>query len=480
MINPENLNCAYMEEQGFSLGVIPAPRPDLKILREDETWVAYDEAGLEMARNDNYWLLRRLYIEYGQCLNMDRLPASGDVWRHHKGNEYTIDKLTNQFSDYLEFQTQVVYFGANGKVWSKGLGDFIEKMTFVRPAESAACEPIQDLHIHSLGIKGMVAGEVYPGKDLEDAAQADITMHMHANHGGGSDHFWHAMIHVNAPTPEKAAELRDIVMKGLHMASNPFTDLSLASISPEDAEALAKAFDSSLPGTIMAMEPILRDSLEFEGLLCQYHSEVWEAAENEDSLLSYDEAGLKTAKKLIAMFRGEAEYTHHLDRPAPRDRNGEPFAMDQWWLQELAKVSLGQTISADLVRACAVARNLARAVLPEKEGDRLYYPVTAPISAEGTTLLEKGEVVLPACDPRFADFDKARELPPLIVKLHEGGQQIAQQAFDTQEATHAALATRPKPPCTECKGSGGSWLAGAPAHPDNWTECDVCKGKGTL
>lgn len=37
----------------------------------------------------------------------------------------------------------------------------------------------------------------------------------------------------------------------------------------------------------------------------------------------------------------------------------------------------------------------------------------------------------------------------------------------------------PLPPvCGECKGRGGEWLAGAIAHPDNWTDCPVCKRKG--
>lgn len=299
-----------MEAAGEALGIIPKAKPNLPIFFQEGTWVAYDEAGLELARHDNYWTLRAVQLLHFQCLDMVRMPAPGDAWKHRNGNEYEVLMLTNQYSDWLEYSTRVVYQGSNGKVWCKGLGDFIEKMTFLREADRAACEPIQDLHIHSLGIKGMVAGEVYPGKDLEDAAQADITMHMHANHGGGSDHFWHAMVHVNAPTPEKAAELRDLVMQGLHMSSNPFTGLSLASISQEDGEAIAKAFDSALPGTVMAMEPALRDSQELEVLLAKYHAEVWEAAESEDDKRKgYDEAGVKVAKQIIALFRGEDTYT---------------------------------------------------------------------------------------------------------------------------------------------------------------------------
>lgn len=60
-----------------------------------------------------------------------------------------------------------------------------------------------------------------------------------------------------------------------------------------------------------------RDSLSFEKLLAEYHAEVWEAASSdgatvhdEDGCQDYDLAGVDKAKQLIAMYRGEATYTH--------------------------------------------------------------------------------------------------------------------------------------------------------------------------
>lgn len=48
----------------------------------------------------------------------------------------------------------------------------------------------------------------------------------------------------------------------------------------------------------------------------------------------------------------------------PADANGEPFALDQWWVTELENASISTPVTADLVRACKVAHNLAVAVLP--------------------------------------------------------------------------------------------------------------------
>jgi hypothetical protein len=49
------------------------------------------------------------------------------------------------------------------------------------------------------------------------------------------------------------------------------------------------------------------------------------------------------------------------------DQNGEVFELDQWWVSELEDASITKIVSADLVRACKVAGNLARAVLEKKE-----------------------------------------------------------------------------------------------------------------
>lgn len=79
--------------------------------------------------------------------------------------------------------------------------------------------------------------------------------------------------------------------------------------------------------------------------------------------------------------------------------DGEPFARGQWWLEELRGVNLSHPVTKDQYRAVAVALNLADVVLPfagesKPEGSNLYHGVGCmPATKEGTTLLEKGEVV---------------------------------------------------------------------------------------
>lgn len=51
-------------------------------------------------------------------------------------------------------------------------------------------------------------------------------------------------------------------------------------------------------------EPKGSGSLEFDGLLAQFHAIVWASAEDGDC--DYDLAGVDTAKKLQAMFRAQA------------------------------------------------------------------------------------------------------------------------------------------------------------------------------
>lgn len=302
-------------------------------------------------------------------------PETGDTWRHHNGVEYVVDVVANQYSNREEYPPTVVYHGENGKVWAKPFQNFLDKMTFVSRAVQQPCEA-QPLNLPSLGIQGMVAGSVYNGLDEADAAQADIDMHMHKNHGG-SDNFWHAMIHVNARTPEKAEELRDLVMQGLAMATNPPV-LYMNCQDPAALEDLRRALDQ-YPAN-QRLELLLgdgvRDSLDFESLLAQYHAEVWAAAEGEDDLgvlhEDYDTAGVGTAKQLIAMYRGEAKYTHHNDLPA---------------------------YSTEAIR-------------------------------EGLADADAG---------RIRSIEDDAGLPPLIVRLRTHGQQIAEQAFDAQEQAHSPI-----------------------------------------
>lgn len=203
---------------------------------------------------------------------MDHLhyPSMGETWRHYKGNEYEVLLLTNQYSEHPEHPPTVSYRGANGKAWSKTLDKFLEKMTFVRKAEEVECGT---LTVPTLGITGVRPGSTWVN-DGADFPTSDIDLRYSKESGRCETEIWYGAIHVTAQTAEQAEELRDLVIKGLNMATT------------------------------------LRDSLEFETKLAAYHEAVWNDGQQG---YAYDEAGEDVAKDLIAMYRGEETYTHHLD-----------------------------------------------------------------------------------------------------------------------------------------------------------------------
>lgn len=383
-------------------------------------WVGYDEAGLEHTRDRSYLAVRHTMINYATALdvplNVDSFPCTGDTWKHHNGNEYEILLLTNQYSNRPEYPPTVVYQGPNGKVWSKPLLNFLEKMTFVRRQEQVVCGEVEVPH---LGITGIREGGVWPGDTAQDTtpvADIDIQFTKDSKRCAGSDHIWHGAIHVNGQTDEHARELRALIIEGLRAVTGK------------------------------------RDSLDFESLLAGYHQEVWSAAESEeDSRPGYDEAGLGLAKQLIAMYRGEATYTHHLDAPkaGPVDHEGEPFAQDQWWVTELDNASITKPISADLVRACRVAVNLVRATCP---------PITPEADDE-------------EAKQRFIQaWGAVPPTPALITTLHENGEKIVDAAMDAQ------MAKAKKMRCPDCNEEGKQCMAGCSAHAPNWHTCTTCNG----
>ena len=266
-----------MERLGHALGMIKDIRAPSIYLHQG-TWVGYDECGDEFCRNDSYWLVRRQYMLRGACLSAaDSLPQTGDVWKHHNGIEYEVLLLTNQYSDRPEYPPTVSYQGANGKAWSKDLGNFLDSMTFVRHAEHVPCEALE---APNLGIVGVSRGNVWPANEAEDTSpQVDIDLQYSAvsRRCSGADNMWYGAILVNGQTEEHAKELRELVIEGLRAVCNP------------------------------------RDSLAFEGLLAKYHEAVWNDGQQG---YAYDEAGEDEAKELIAMFRGEEKYTHHSEQQA--------------------------------------------------------------------------------------------------------------------------------------------------------------------
>jgi hypothetical protein len=68
---------------------------------------------------------------------MIELPKTDTVWQHSTGRYYKILLLTNTEADpgrELDHPVNVVYIGINGKIWSKTLENFLNKMTAVSPS----------------------------------------------------------------------------------------------------------------------------------------------------------------------------------------------------------------------------------------------------------------------------------------------------------------------------------------------------------
>lgn len=99
-----------------------------------------------------------------------------------------------------------------------------------------------------------------------------------------------------------------------------------------------------------------------------------------DELLRSQQTALASCRFLVYKYAPDHHWIPSVDRhianikavlggelpvhTGPVDQNGEPFALDQWWVTELDNASITNLMTADLVRACKVARNLASAVLP--------------------------------------------------------------------------------------------------------------------
>ena len=63
---------------------------------------------------------------------MNNLPKPRSIWRHHSGRCYTIIILANEHSTDLDkFPVYPVYQGSNGRVWTRPVKDFMEKMKWV-------------------------------------------------------------------------------------------------------------------------------------------------------------------------------------------------------------------------------------------------------------------------------------------------------------------------------------------------------------
>ena len=56
-------------------------------------------------------------------------PQPGQPWVHRNGKKYTVLHLTNLDSDRDDYKPQVVYQGANGKIWSRALSDWHRSFT---------------------------------------------------------------------------------------------------------------------------------------------------------------------------------------------------------------------------------------------------------------------------------------------------------------------------------------------------------------
>lgn len=68
---------------------------------------------------------------------MERTPERGDLWRHHKGNEYEVLHVTNTAVSRPNHPPDVVYWQRlNGAVYSRPLSDWHRAMTFVMDSKT--------------------------------------------------------------------------------------------------------------------------------------------------------------------------------------------------------------------------------------------------------------------------------------------------------------------------------------------------------
>jgi hypothetical protein len=140
----------------------------------------------------------------------------------------------------------------------------------------------------------------------------------------------------------------------------------------------------------------------------------------------------------------------------PVDQNGDALALDQWWVKELEGIAGTLTpLTADQYRACKIAVNMAKAVLP----------ATALCQDEGCPHAGTDHVCVDL---------RQEKLHPLIQTLRDNGEEIARQATKMQ------LDNVYKVTCPDCNGRKEKCMAGCSAHPDNWYDCETCKGEGMV
>jgi hypothetical protein len=325
-----------MQELLIALGImLPYPQPVGAHLQFDKNmWVAYDETATEFYRDSNYLKVRKHLLEYAVLNASQHRPEAGDTWAHSNGAEYKILMLTNQYSDRDEYPCTVVYQGHNGKVWSKPLANFLQKMFLVSKASAEPqeqCAP--DNHPQ---FKSITRGIVEPVGDCGNwGAAIDAVV-------GGRD--WGEVILVHGSNQANAEILRELVITGLqhalahldNKAFDTFAEACKAKLAksrekgrggwenPEECsnddlsrmlwEHVGKGDPIDVANFCMMLsqrgETIAkRESLDFETLLAKHHKEVWDAAESEeDDRPAYDEAGENTAEELIALFQGYTTY----------------------------------------------------------------------------------------------------------------------------------------------------------------------------
>lgn len=56
-------------------------------------------------------------------------PKAGEIYIHHNGIIYQVLYIANEESTNESYPETVVYQGNNGKVWTKPLNNFLEKMS---------------------------------------------------------------------------------------------------------------------------------------------------------------------------------------------------------------------------------------------------------------------------------------------------------------------------------------------------------------
>lgn len=89
-------------------------------LRVEAAGLSVNPENLATPAEDNTCAKPSVDIDRNQA---DRMPRTGEVWRHYKGGEYTVVCVARDEADANWLKA--VYHGEDGRVWTRDLSEFI-------------------------------------------------------------------------------------------------------------------------------------------------------------------------------------------------------------------------------------------------------------------------------------------------------------------------------------------------------------------